>query len=88
MNLSQLFSADNWYEISAAGSYDVSPQVVGLVLGTTQDGANFITIQGKQGAAINCRDYLLKQVPYAIKPTNITITGTVKVLLFERINSQ
>jgi len=88
MNLSQLFSSDFWYEKSAAGSYTMSRNVVGIVLGTTQDGANYITLTGKQGAAVNCKDYLLKQVPYAVKPSTITIVGTVKVLIFEKVNGQ
>ena len=88
MNLSQLFSSDFGYEISAAGVYAMSPNTVGFIIGTTQDGANNITLDFNTGNSIVCTDYLLKQVPYAIKPKTITIVGTVKVLILERINSQ
>jgi len=86
MNLSQLFSSDYGYEISAAGSYDLSPNTQGVILGTTQDAGNHIAIQFLTGAAIVCTDYLLKQVPYGIKPTKIIITGTVKVWVLEKVN--
>lgn len=87
MNFNSLLSSDFWYEISAAGVHVMSPETVGIILGTTQDLANYITIAGQHGDAINMKDYLLKQVPYALKPAKITITGTVKVLVLEKINS-
>lgn len=88
MNLNQLFSSDFGYEISAAGVHQMSPNMVGFILGTTMDGANNITLDFNTGNPIVCTDYLLKQVPYAIKPKTITITGTVKVWVFEKVNSQ
>jgi hypothetical protein len=86
MDYSPLLSSDFSYEISAAGDYALTDKTVGIVLGTTMDDSNYITTTYAYGDAVNQKDYLLKQVPYAIKPKSITIVGTVKVQIFERVN--
>jgi len=87
MNFNQLFSADFAYEINSSGTYELSPQTVGIILGTVQDETNYITIEFNIGEAVNCKDYFMNMVYYPIKPAKITITGMVKVLIFEKINN-
>lgn len=85
MDMSQIFSADFAYEISAAGEHETSGRVIGIQIGSVQDGANHVEIRFDNTDWIDLTDYCEQKVLYPYSPTDVKIVGTAKIMLLERI---